>query len=449
LEELFSSVLVQKFLLNIYTHSRVKKNTHLQTYQDEYLTIIFMNSKKLFLLAFLLLSFLNSFAADPSVSYQLYGFVRNDFYINSRQNVEALDGLFNIFPKPVSLNAVGKDINAVPNAEMLSVATRLGFDFGGTPILGAKSTAKIEFDFAGISSSYYLIRIRQAYLKLNWDKTELLVGQTWHPLFGSVLPTIPSLNTGSPFQPFNRSPQVRVKRMLTNELSFIGSVNYQMQYMSQGPLGASPSYLKNALLPDIFLGLESKSKYWISGVGFDTKTLKINDASLTSGSAVAYTQYVDNKLQIKAKAIYGQNLSDHLMIGGYGISNQSTTNKIEYTNFNTLSSWLNIVYGTKVQAGIFMGISQNLGTNKTLNIDAAKKIMAYGYGFYTDADSQLLMDRLYRIAPHITYNLSNFKLGFEYELTSADYGNIRSNGRVENSSTVTNHRATATISYIF
>jgi len=408
-----------------------------------------MNSKKLFLLAFLLLSFLNSFAADPSVSYQLYGFVRNDFYINSRQNVEALDGLFNIFPKPVSLNAVGKDINAVPNAEMLSVATRLGFDFGGTPILGAKSTAKIEFDFAGISSSYYLIRIRQAYLKLNWDKTELLVGQTWHPLFGSVLPTIPSLNTGSPFQPFNRSPQVRVKRMLTNELSFIGSVNYQMQYMSQGPLGASPSYLKNALLPDIFLGLESKSKYWISGVGFDTKTLKINDASLTSGSAVAYTQYVDNKLQIKAKAIYGQNLSDHLMIGGYGISNQSTTNKIEYTNFNTLSSWLNIVYGTKVQAGIFMGISQNLGTNKTLNIDAAKKIMAYGYGFYTDADSQLLMDRLYRIAPHITYNLSNFKLGFEYELTSADYGNIRSNGRVENSSTVTNHRATATISYIF
>jgi len=435
--------------LNIYTHSRVKKNTHLQTYQDEYLTIIFMNSKKLFLLAFLLLSFLNSFAADPSVSYQLYGFVRNDFYINSRQNVEALDGLFNIFPKPVSLNAVGKDINAVPNAEMLSVATRLGFDFRGTPILGAKSTAKIEFDFAGISSSYYLIRIRQAYLKLNWDKTELLVGQTWHPLFGSVLPTIPSLNTGSPFQPFNRSPQVRVKRMLTNELSLIGSVNYQMQYMSQGPLGASSSYLKNAMLPDVFLGLESKSKYWISGVGFDTKTLKINDASLTSGSAVAYTQYVDNKLQIKAKAIYGQNLSDHLMIGGYGISNQSTTNEIVYTNFNTLSSWLNIVYGTKVQAGIFMGISQNLGTNKTLNIDAAKKITAYGYGFYTDADSQLLMDRLYRVAPHITYNLSNFKLGFEYELTSADYGNIRSNGRVENSSAVTNHRATATISYIF
>lgn len=447
MEELFSSVLVQKFLLNIYTHSRVKKNTHLQTYQDEYLTIIFMNSKKLFLLAFLLLSFLNSFAADPSVSYQLYGFVRNDFYINSRQNVEALDGLFNIFPKPVSLNAVGKDINAVPNAEMLSVATRLGFDFRGTPILGAKSTAKIEFDFAGISSSYYLIRIRQAYLKLNWDKTELLVGQTWHPLFGSVLPTIPSLNTGSPFQPFNRSPQVRVKRMLTNELSLIGSVNYQMQYMSQGPLGASPSYLKNALLPDIFLGFESKSKYWVSGVGFDTKTLKINDESLTSGSAVAYTQYVDNKLQFKAKAIYGQNLSDHLMIGGYGISNQSTTNEIVYTNFNTLSSWLNIVYGTKVQAGIFMGISQNLGTNKTLNIDAAKKITAYGYGFY--ADSQQLMDRLYRVAPHITYNLSNFKLGFEYELTSADYGNIRCNGRVENSAAVTNHRATATISYIF
>jgi hypothetical protein len=389
---------------------------------------------------------LNGFAADPSVGYQLYGFVRNDFYINSRQNFEVLDGLFSIFPKPVDINTNGKDKNAVPNAEMLSVASRLGIDFRGTPIMGAKSTAKIECDFAGISTSYYLIRIRQAYLKLNWEKTELLVGQTWHPLFGSVLPTVPSLNTGSPFQPFNRSPQVRVKRMLTNELSVIGSVNYQMQYMSQGPLGASPSYLKNALLPDIFLGLESKSKHWISGVGFDTKTLKINDVRLSSGSAVVYTQYADNQLQIKAKAIYGQNLSDHLMIGGYGISNKSTTNNIVYTNFNTLSSWLNIVYGTKVQTGIFVGFSQNLGTNETLNIDAAEKITAYGYGFY--ADTQQLMDRIYRIAPHITYNLSNFKLGFEYELTSADYGKIQGNGRIENSSTATNHRAMATISYI-
>ena len=406
-----------------------------------------MNSKKLFLLPFLLFSLLNGFAADPSVGYQLYGFVRNDFYINSRQNFEVLDGLFSIFPKPVDINTNGKDKNAVPNAEMLSVATRLGIDFRGTPIMGAKSTAKIECDFAGISTSYYLIRIRQAYLKLNWEKTELLVGQTWHPLFGSVLPTVQSLNTGSPFQPFNRSPQVRAKHMLTNELSVIGSVNYQMQYMSQGPLGASPSYLKNALLPDIFVGLESKSKHWISGVGFDTKTLKINDASLTSGSAVAYTQYVDNQLQIKAKAIYGQNLSDHLMIGGYGISHQSTTNKIEYTNFNTLSSWLNLVYGTKVQTGIFVGFSQNLGTNENLNIDAAGIITAYGYGFY--ADTQQLMDRIYRIAPHITYNLSNFKLGFEYELTSADYGKIQGNGRIENSSTATNHRAMATISYIF
>jgi len=406
-----------------------------------------MNSKKLFLLPFLLFSLLNGFAADPSVGYQLYGFVRNDFYINSRQNFEVLDGLFSIFPKPVDINTNGKDKNAVPNAEMLSVATRLGIDFRGTPIMGAKSTAKIECDFAGISTSYYLIRIRQAYLKLNWEKTELLVGQTWHPLFGSVLPTVPSLNTGSPFQPFNRSPQVRAKHMLTNELSVIGSVNYQMQYMSQGPLGASPSYLKNALLPDIFVGLESKSKHWISGVGFDTKMLKINDARLSSGSAVAYTQYADNQLQIKAKAIYGQNLSDHLMIGGYGISNESTTNNIVYTNFNTLSSWLNLVYGTKVQTGIFVGFSQNLGTNENLNIDAAGKITAYGYGFY--ADTQQLMDRIYRIAPHITYNLSNFKLGFEYELTSADYGKIQGNGRIENSSTATNHRAMATISYIF
>lgn len=412
-----------------------------------------MVNKQFFLKTFLFLVTMSHglrvSAAEPSVSYKLYGFVRNDFYYNSRQNVEALDGIFNIFPKPRDLNTTGEDKNDIANAEMLSVATRLGLDLSNAqPVLGAKTTAKIECDFAGFSTNYYVIRLRQAFVKFNWATTELLVGQTWHPLFGTVMPTIPSLNTGAPFQPFNRSPQLKLKQSLGTDFSLTAVAAYQMQYMSQGPNGTSASYMKNAIQPDLFASVEYKSGNVISGLGFDTKAIKIYHQLHRSMSTVAYGQYVDKKLQIKAKAVYGQNLSDHLMIGGYGVSGTDTKyNEATYTNFKTLSVWGNVVYGTKVQIGIFGGLSQNLGTEDHLLANTSNKFTAYGYGFY--ADSQNLLDKVTRISPSVTYNAGNIKLALEYELTAGKYGTIRTDGRVDNPYTLNNHRVSLAISYIF
>lgn len=82
-----------KFLSNIYVHKRVTK---LLIYKLIRMNtwLLFLEFKKTFSIAISLFSLLNGFAADPSVGYQLYGFVRNDFYINSRQNFEVLDGLY-------------------------------------------------------------------------------------------------------------------------------------------------------------------------------------------------------------------------------------------------------------------------------------------------------------------------------------------------------------------
>ena len=409
-----------------------------------------INYKKPLLVSFLIINAIQFFAADPlSKNIDLYGFVRNDLYFNSRQNTEGLDGLFNMFPKSKEIDAFGGDLNDKPNSEMLSVATRLGMDIKtDLKAFGAKSSAKIEFDFAGISSNYYLIRLRQAYMKLNWsDKTELLIGQTWHPMFGNVYPNIISLNAGSPFQPFNRSPQIRLTENLTKNFSIIAMASYQMQYLSQGPVGASASYMKNALLPNIFLGLEHKTANWISGVGFDTKTIKINNDNLSSFSGVFYSQYINNSFQAKVKILVGENMSDHLMMGGYGISGYDiSTRHTDYTNFNTLSSWINIAYGKIVQVGVFSGISQNLGTNKTL-MSSLSGYTAYGYGFSATSQSQI--DGIFRIAPFVAYNISNIKLALEYELTNATYGIIENTGRVKDPYSVTNHRALVSLCYNF
>lgn len=398
---------------------------------------------KRILVSLLLVTFtLPTFTQEPA-KFKMYGFVRNDFFINSRQNVEVIDGIFHLFPKPVSLNAENTDINGVPQAEMLSVASRLGVDITGADILGAKSTAKIEADFAGFGVNVFVLRIRQAHMRLNWQKSELLVGQAWHPLFGSVMPTGPSLNAGSPFQPFNRSPQVRLRYSLNPALSLTAAGCYQMQYVSQGPNGPSSSYMKNSLLPDMFIGAESKNEQWTTGVALDVKVIKPDAETLTSATVMGYVQLITNKFQFKAKTLHGQNMSDYLMPLGYGISNV-TDGKAEYTNFNVSTTWVNVVYGARWQSGIFLGYSQNLGTTKNLFSNNGNFI-AYGSGVF----GQLMLDNMYRVAPHVSYNLPNMKFGLEYDLTGVEYGNLKANGRVMNSYFVNNHRAVASISYFF
>lgn len=405
-----------------------------------------MNLKQLIVTLLISVS-IYSMAQEP-VKMKVYGFVRSDFNYNSRQNAEAIDGLFHLFPKPVDMTA-GKDKNAVSQAEMLSIATRIGLDISGSDMLGAKSSAKIEADFAGFTTNFFVLRIRHAYAKLNWTNSELVVGQTWHPLFGSVMPTGPSLNAGAPFQPFNRSPQVRFKYNLNSKLSLMAAGSYEMQYTSQGPNtilaanGANAAYLKNAKFPDMFLGSECKTSHWTTGLGVDVKTIKPTIESLTSGSIVAYTQFIDTKLQIKAKSLLGQNLTDYVMPCGYGVTD-SINGNIGYTNFNMSSTWLNVVYGTKWQVGAFVGYSQNLGTTKNL-LARGGKFTTYGFG----VSDQLMLDRMYRIAPHVSYNLPNLKFGLEYDFTTATYGTVNTNGHVNYPSTVSNNRVVASASYFF
>jgi hypothetical protein len=402
-----------------------------------------MNFKKFLPIIFVTFSTF-TYGQQTVDKFKLYGFIRNDFYYNSRQNVESIDGVYHLFPKPIEI-ASGVDKNGAPQAEMLSIATRLGLDLNGSDVFGAKSSGKIEADFAGFSSNYYVLRIRHAYIKLNWAKTELLLGQTWHPLFGSVMPTIPSLNAGAPFQPFNRSPQFRLKYNISSSLSVTASANYQMQYTSSGPLGPSSVYMKNAMLPDLFLGTECKTEHWISGTGIDVKTIQPVSEKLTSMAVVIYSQYATSKFQLKGKVIFGQNMSDYVMPFGYGVSDTTTTGGPKsFSNINMISGWINAVYGSKVQTGINIGYSQNLGSSENL-ISKNGKITTYGSGVC----DQIMLNRLYRIQPFVSYNLPTLKLSLEFDLTSAEYGKLESNGRGSNPYSVYNKRLGASVTYFF
>lgn len=387
----------------------------------------------------------------PRFKLTPYGFIRNDFYYDSRQNLETAGGLFYMVPKDKNPNGIGDDLNDVSSSGFLSIATRLGVKVSGPEILGAESSARIETDFAGFGGSTTMLRIRQAWCKLSWKRVDLLTGQTWHPMFGDVVPTVQSLATGSPFQPFNRSPQVRVDYKFTPSFRTYLSALYQFQYTSAGPSGNSDIYQKNAILPELYLGFDYKKNGWIVGVGVDYLRIrprvkenslgydrKVSDY-LNSFSANAFMQYSNDKLAIKAKTIYGQNMAHLLLMSGYGVSAKNTDGSYDYTNLNNTTSWLNVTYGNKYQVGLFLGYSKNLGSDKNL-VGGEENVFVMGFPN---------LDQVYRIAPQVSYNLKHWTFGVEYERTTASYGTLDLDGKVKDTHDVTNNRIVGVMMYLF
>ncbi len=60
------------------------------------------------------------------------------------------------------------------------------------------------------------------------------------------------------------------------------------------------------------------------------------------------------------------------------------------------------------------------------------------------------LDKVYRVAPQVSYNLKHWTFGVEYERTTASYGTIDLNdGKVKDTHDVTNNRIVAVMMYLF
>ena len=408
------------------------------------------------------------------VSLKIYGHVRTDIYYNSRDNVQSVDGLFYSYPKDEVLDHNGNDINGGDNSNMYTVYSRMGFDFAGPMIGKAKTSAKIEFDFRGNGNdNLSALRLRHAYFNFDWGKNKLLVGQTSHPFFGEVSPQILNLNTGSPFQPFGRAPQIRYRHN-SGALQLQAAAVWQSQFKSHGPTAddgtgngnARNQYPhKNSNIPELALGIDYKANGWIVGVGIDMlsivprtkatvpdvlvnetngyempKTTYKVDERLTTVSYEAHVKYQKDKLFFAAKSTLGSNFTHTSMLGGYAVKSQNaTTGEREYTPFRNSSNWINIIYGKKWKPGIFIGYIKNLGTADDMEMGANKAI----YGTGTNID-QLLSGTF-----ELTYNIPHWKIGAEYNYTSAWYGKTQKDGKVKDTHAVGNNRLVLSATYSF
>jgi hypothetical protein len=376
--------------------------------------------------------------ADNAASWgiKLYGFVRNDIMYDSRQIVSAREGDLSLYAKDKLLDANGKDINAAPTFHMLAITSRLGGTITGPDAFGAKTSAILEAEFFGnIDGDINEFRLRHAWAKLDWAKTQLAFGQYWHPMFVTdCYPGVIDFNTGMPFQPFNRSPQVRLTQKLDkgNKTSLIIAMLSQRDFASVAPSGyAATDPLRNSTIPNLHAQLQYKDAKFVAGVGIDYKSLrpKLNSGTpnvvskerVNSTSFIAYAKIVTKPVIFKAEAVMGENMTDHLMIGGY-LGYVATAGEVEtYDATKTKAYWFDVSgTGKKTVPGLFIGYTSNDGAK-------AGAVAAYGRSIGMSGRG---IKNIFRVSPRMEFISGKFKFGTEIEYTSAVYGALSNDSKV-------------------
>ena len=395
-------------------------------------------------------------AQKKGFSYKFYGQVRADLFYNTRTNSETVDGLFYMYPLDKLPDADGNDLNDQGNGNLYALYSRVGVDVAG-PMLGkARTSAKVEVDFRGSGTSYSLFRLRHAYFNLDWGTSALLVGQTWHPLYGDVAPEILNLNMGAPFQPFSRAPQVRY-RFTRKHFQLTASAIWQSQYLSVGPASdkagetstsKSQNFIKNSCVPEFYVGMDYRRAELIAGAGVHVSSIRPRtksvvgsdtykvDERVTGVSAEAHLKYTHERFLLSAKSVLGTNLTQTSTVGGYGITSvDPRTGEQTYTPLRTSATWLNVAYGKTWRPALFFGYLKNLGASTEVS-----DVLGTGTN----------LDQLLNATAELTYNRGNWKLGAEYSLCNAWYGDeFSAKAKALSSHTVMNHRVVMTAIYQF
>jgi hypothetical protein len=418
---------------------------------------------------------------EPAFGIAFSGFVKTDAFYDTRQTVSIREGHFLLYPDNLLPDANKNDINDKANFNLLSIQSRLKGTISGPEAFGGKTSGVLEADFFGNENSAFSdvngFRLRHAFVKINWASAEVLVGQYWHPMFiAESFPGVISFNTGAPFQPFSRNPQVRITQSF-GALKLIACIFSQRDFVSIGPeysaatvsapstasAVASSKFIRNSGIPNLHFQAQHKfgSPNCLVGAGVDYKTITpelftmnsgtkgtaykyASDQTLSSISAVGFVNLNLEFLTVKVEGIFAQNAYDLSMIGGYGICRiaDTSTGAKKFTNLNTSSFWAEIQTNDKnMQVGIFFGYTKNMGTWDTIVTTYSRGATMFARG--------ATIDYVYRIAPRVVFISGKLSAALEGEYTYANYGTPDTKARVTNGKGIANTRVVCALIYNF
>jgi len=384
-----------------------------------------------------LLSCSAAFAQEEKPAhFKLYGFIRNYLTADSRAVNGGTEDLYFYMPKGHDMQD-GIDVNAGFNWRYVSLTSRLGLDVSGYKWGSMGVSGKVEADFYYLSGSVPTLRLRQAFMKLTWDNSPvaLTLGQSWHPM-AADMPHMNNLETGAPFNPFNRSPQITADVNLGAGFSLTASLLYLNHYLPTGPSGKSKDYYKYGL-PEAYLGVSFKSSKFLGRVGVDVVNMRpyrtiadwrVQDAQgptievkslLTTFSPFVFLQFTSGKFQLRAKSILAQ-AGEHMnLLSGYGVHSFNSDGTIEYTPMQDWASFVSFQYGKKFQVMAMLGYMKQLGTTKELCDNQV----------WMNTAADVHIQQAFRATPTVAWNLGKFTVSLEYNLTAAEFGSGTRNAR--------------------
>lgn len=316
--------------------------------------------KRFTVLLVILFPFLNLFAQDASkVDVSFTGFVRYDAEFDTRQVESLREGNLILYPKNEMKDIDGKDINDKANFNMLVIQTRLNTNIKGPDAIGAKTFGYVEAEYFGnLETDINGFRLRHAFIRFDWDKTSLMLGQFWHPMFN--LDVLPTYNLAVPLIAYSRNPQIKLTQNFGSMVLMLTALT-QRDFRSTGPDGVSSSYLRNSVIPNLDVQFMYKADGNVIGAGADYKILtprikdlnnRATDETISSMVFNGFTKLNLDPVTFKLNAIYGENVYDLTILGGYAAKE---SNPLEYTNYKSLSVWSDISVGKELQGALFLG----------------------------------------------------------------------------------------------
>lgn len=411
-----------------------------------------MKKSILLLLLILPLVYLQAEEKKKKPKLSINGFVSAEMNYDTRQTVNSREGDVLLYPKPELLDSKGNDINASGALFMSTIHSRLSLSLTDFSVLRAQGKAVIEGDFVGTSTNYTgLFRLRHAYLKLKWDKSSLLMGKYWHPMFvTSCYPHISHWGGGLPFHVLSRAPQVRFNYFPIKSLRLQAVLLSEMDFKSTGPNGSSEQYIQNSQIPELsFQAAYDVSENVQLGVTTGLKTLKpslvnaqgdVTDATLSSIQSNAWMRYQNERFALSVQGIYGQNMNNFVMLGGYGISDINSEGDVTYTNINTGSLWADF-YTKKGdwRVGCYAGYTKTMGSTENILKGNIDNIFSRGSN----------IDYVYQLAPRLEYYVDNCIFGVEVIQTGAAYGTWQEDCTVKDAELIHNTRIQFHVRYRF
>ena len=384
--------------------------------------------------------------AQEETSATLYGYVRGEFAFDSRQVIAAREGNYIDLATPINRETTnGKDLNGLANFNGWGVESRLGVKIAGPEFFGMKSEALIESHFFGSSNANInSLALRHAYVKLSSDKVEWLVGQFWHPMFvTNVSPRTYNFNAGSPFQPFNRSPQIRFSTK-GEVFRFTAAAITERDFTSQVlSTNTTTSNAAKSGLPAFHAQFQfGRDDKFVGGFGVNYKTTKAawrnalnRDERKNVGAfnflAYAKAQFTENfAWQIYGN--YGENSTELLELGGVGVTYNLVDKKYKLQNSRNLALWTEFFgnFSPSFEWGLFGGFSQDFGYNRSNGYYFTGQMSnAYAQQLNTlelAANSTLgpngvVPINTWRISPRFGWKSGNTKLAVEFDYTSTTW----------------------------